>query len=524
MNFKIVVFCLTIAAPILLAVLALFVSNHHHTSSKTTLRKKENTKFKTFDNGNRIANIPYEEYLNCEPVKNYETVCGLSQKDYKKNTSIIQKKIDEVSKNTGGTVLLPEGTYYLAPIELKSNVTLYIPKETTLICIDSDSFFSLEKSSNAFIYANGAKNVHILGGGTIDANGLTFTSKPKTDSPFYALEYFNLYQRVILSRARIRFAKKSEFVRPNILRLSCCENSSVEGIRLKDTPSWTCVISNCKNFTVKNLVIDNHLHIANGDGIDITGGSGISIEHCFVATPDDGICIKSTDSDVSDVKITDCTVCSFANCFKIGTETEFDIKNISVKDCYFFMPDGIVGGYSGIAVESADGANVSNVTVSNIEMEGISSPLLIWLGNRLKRGRDKAGSITDIKIENIAAKNAELPCAITGCKDAYIDGVSINNLKFTYRDTKENLSVKRHVSDHAMSDYPEITRVSHYYFRSHEKSKYWSLPCCGIYIRFADNIFIKNFSCTPRRVNKLNMTKIEKAQVDFDNYRQTTYF
>lgn len=516
MKTKIIIPGITIIALALVVVSALLISNHRHTSSDTTLLEKEKTNFTTSDNGNRIANIPYEEYLYTGIAQSFETVEGLTEKDYKTNTSLIQSKIDEVSQNGGGSIILLKGEFLLAPIELKSNVSLYVPKGTTLVLVDHDTYINLNEENTAFIYANGAENVHLFGGGTIDGNGLTFTNEPKTDSPFYALETFNLYQRVILARNRIRFAKESEFARPNVLKFVNCENSSVEGIRLKDTASWTFLISDCRSFTVKNLVIDNHLHIANGDGIDITGGRGISVEHCFIATADDGICIKSTDADVSDVKVSDCTVTSFANCFKIGTETEFDIKNISVKNCKFFMPDGIVGGYAGIAIESADGANVSDVTVSDIEMDGISSPLLVWLGNRLKRGRDKAGSITNIKIENIKAKNAELPCAVTGCKDANINGITINNLDFTYRDTKENLSVRKNVSDHSMNGYPEITRVSHFYFSSHEKSKYWSLPCYGLYVRFAENVSVNNFTCTPRTVNTLDMIKTENADVKGD--------
>ncbi len=103
--------------------------------------------------------------------------------------------------------------------------------------------------------------------------------------------------------------------------------------------------------------------------------------------------------------------------------------DVQVDHCYFFMPnDGMTYGYSGIAIESADGSVIENVNISDIEMDGISSPFLIWIGNRLKYDEKNVGGIS---IKNIDAKNAEMPSAITGCevdgKTYYVENVSIEN-------------------------------------------------------------------------------------------------
>lgn len=87
-----------------------------------------------------------------------------------------------------------------------------------------------------------------------------------------------------------------------------------------------------------------------------------------------------------------------------------------IDNCYFFLPDGITGGYSGIAIESADGAVIQNITAENIKMDGISSPVLIWLGDRLKYDKKTVGGIDGVVIKNVSAQNTEMPSAITGCK------------------------------------------------------------------------------------------------------------
>lgn len=234
--------------------------------------------------------------------------------------------------------------------------------------------------------------------------------------------------------------------------------------------------------------------------------SGGNAKHCFIATGDDGIVLKPIGNEIRSVKISDCVIASYANCFKIGTETLFDVTDIAVENCRFFLPDGTTGGYAGLAIESADGSNISNVVIKNIEMDGISSPLLIWLGSRFKYDNKEVGSIDNISITNVKAVNTELPCAITGCrhrgKTYDVTNIRLSNIDIRYRDTNENLSVRKRTGMYAMSGYPEITRVSHIYFLSHEASKYWDLPCYGIFVRNAKGVEIDGFSVAPRSANK----------------------
>lgn len=247
------------------------------------------------------------------------------------------------------------------------------------------------------------------------------------------------------------------------------------------------------------------MHVANSDGIDICGVTNIKIEHGFIATGDDGIVLKPSDYEIRNVDETDCIISSYANCFKIGTETQMDVSGVSVKYCYFFLPCGITGGYSGIAIESCDGSNVSDISVSDIKMDGISSPLLIWLGNRFKYDKEEVGSIHGVNISNVTATNTEMPSAITGCiddenKTLYVQNVALNNINVSYRDTEEDLHIRKTIGESAMSGYPDITRVSHIYFISHELSKYWDLPCYAMAVRHVRNVTYDDYSVTPRPV------------------------
>lgn len=474
---------------------------------RTEALGKAETKYKADESGCRIINIPYDEYISETEIPQGALICDLSEANSgAENARIIQSQIDIASaKMAGGTVVIPKGRYKTTSIELKNNTTLFVQMGAELVSVSCDENENSDiKLESGVVIADNASNITITGGGTINGSGESFTLEPECDYPLYALKSFNLYTRVIESRKRLRKGKPVR--RSSVIHLKNSDNIKVYNIILKDSAGWTFNIENCKNAEIYDFIIDNHMHVANTDGIDISGSENVTIHHTFIATADDGIVLKAIENPINKVDIRDCIISSFANCFKIGTETQKDVSDVSIQNCYFFMPDGITGGYAGVAIETADGSDVSDVFVSDIEMDGVSSPLLIWAGNRMKFGKNKIGRIKNVTVKNISADNVELPSAINSCKDENgencISNIKLENIKAKYRDTKESLSVLKKVPEHSLTDYPEITRVAHIYFRSHGMSRYWDLPCYGLFIRNADEVEIKDFECTPRTVNK----------------------
>lgn len=506
---KTVIKVISVLLAIVIVILAAFgISYAEQATRDKTMLERTDTKFYTDETGNRIANIPYDEYLNqLERPDGALDVEELSQENSgEENAAAIQSAIDSLSEQGGGTVYIPEGEYKISTIMLKDNITLFVSYGAELISLSCDeNNASQSPLQNGVICADNAKNIAITGGGTINGMGETYTNEPAESEPFYALKYFNTYTRVIEARKRIREAK--EYPRTHILNLYNCENVNISGVRLKDAANWTFIVNDCENVNISDLIIDNSMHVANSDGIDIKGGDNIKINHCFIATGDDGIVLKPIEAPISNVYVSDCIISSYANCFKIGTETQMDVSVINVNNCYFFMPNGITGGYSGIAVESCDGSNVSDINISDITMEGVSSPFLIWLGNRLNYDKSAVGSINGVTIKNVTATDTEMPSAVTGCIDDdgvthYVENVTVENVNVTYRDTQEDLHIRDKIGEYTMSGYPDITRVSHVYFISHELSKYWDLPCYSLALKHVKNIEYSTYSTTPRTCNE----------------------
>ena len=277
-------------------------------------------------------------------------------------------------------------------------------------------------------------------------------------------------------------------------------------------------MTRCNGVRIENTVINDNRHVTNTDGIDLMQSSEVDIRHCFISCADDGIVLKNAvwercDGDMRSIHISDCEIISCTNAFKIGTETTFGISDVLVENCSFYMTDLYPGSVSGISIESADGSVVENVTVRNIEMNRCTCPVFIRLCNRnraalvneqsasaiefgvravhggeTEKSRfDMKGELKNILIENIRARDIELPVIVAGFKQKgtvkRVENVTLKNIDLKYRNAREIVDRRLFIPEY-VKEYPECWR-----FRN--------LPAYALWARHADNLVIENFSCTP---------------------------
>jgi hypothetical protein len=179
--------------------------------------------------------------------------------------------------------------------------------------------------------------------------------------------------------------------------------------------------------------------------------------------------------------------------FKIGTETYGDISDVVVEDCEAFTDGIFPGSISGISIESMDGSAVSDITVRNFSMTGVTCPLFIRLGNRNRYlNKSYRGGISDITIENVTAKGAEVPSIISGvAKDGnsalYVKNVTLKNFDVEYRESPENVELPKKVPEFK-SKYPENWRFG-------------DVPAYGLWARHVEGLTLIDFYVTPRSAN-----------------------
>lgn len=457
---------------------------------------------------------PEDEYITNQEIPK-ENVYDI--RDYGADVSLndnafaINQAIDDANK-TGGIVLVDGGDYVTTTVFLKSNVTLFINRNSALMSNKQGVGYN----GKGIIYAENVNNVLLTGGGKVKGNGEYFGRKPLLDSNITQHpEVIDVIKMRRDNRAQLRFAHESKYGGP--IYFKNCTDVKANNFIIENSAHWSFRIENCTNVTISDFVINNNRHVANADGFDIAGSSNLTICHCFVSTADDGICLKNAiwlgnNSTMENIHILNCEVISCTNAFKIGTETTFDIKNVIVEDCSFMMTDIYPGSVSGIAIESADGSCVKDIVVRNIKMERVTCPVFIRLCNRnrakevdsqsanavefgKKQGNassaskerfDMLGEIENVTIENVEAYGVELPCIVAGFTQnkitKYVKNVTFKNFDLNYAPYKEVYDKRRFIPEYS-DVYPESWR-----FRN--------LPAYAIWARHVKGLKLLDFNCS----------------------------
>ena len=392
-------------------------------------------------------------------------------------TEIIQKTIDECSVTGGGRVTVPAGKFLTGTLFLKDNVTLYLENGAVLL---GSTKIEDYKPANV-IKANGVHNICITGEGTIDGQGSAFW--------------------IPADRSRIHYSRTPQWIHKNprsgnLILLNGCKNVRIENIILKGSESWTLHLLGCDGVMVKGISIRNPIHGPNTDGIDIQACSNVRISDCDIYTRDDAIVLKNRHPDYygkacENITVTNCILTTECNGFKIGTESINDFKNIVFSNSVirtaklddelakvaagYVLPGNIRGiaPISGIALETVDGANLQGVTITNIVMDGVLTPIFIRLANRGAGDQKVAvpvpGTLKDVIISNIVAYGADLASSITAIPGSRIENVMLKNILIrTSGGGDKELATKE--MDEKIKAYPE--------------ARMWgTMPVSGFFVR-----------------------------------------
>lgn len=390
-------------------------------------------------------------------------------------TTTIQKAIDHCHKEGGGTVYVPPGDYQIGSILLKDNVTLYVESGATLIGSTDISDYT----SGHLIYAKDAKNVGIEGKGCIDGQGASFWVDKELDEDVLWRkgwgEVSHYYKRCL---------KRPE----RLVRFVGCQNVHVTDILLKNSANWTLHFLCCNEVSVHKIRIHNPLEGPNTDGIDIDSSQNVSISDCKICTGDDAIVLKNTNLEgrkqtTRNIAVTNCTLTTPCNAFKIGTESQSDFENISFSNSNIYSAEDweiYDKAISGISIEMVDGSKLSQVNISNITIMNARSPIFIRLGNR-GRGQKVAtpGRLSDVKISQIQARGAILPCIISGIEEAFMERIYLTDIHLSFIGAGEEAQIPAVVPD-IPSDYPEAVMFGRW------------LPVYGLFCRHVKGLFLRN--------------------------------
>jgi len=372
------------------------------------------------------------------------------------NTSAIQRAVDACARNGGGTVIVPAGVFLTGMVNLKSNVNFHVGPGAILQGIAKGAKYT------SLLLIDSAEHVSVTGEGIIFGDGKNFpVIESYPDRPY------------------LIFARNSK-------------NVKIENVTLRHSAAWALRLFGCEGVIIKGISIYSHANF-NNDGIDIDS-KDVIVSDCRVDSGDDGICLKNDDPKrpCENITITNCIVASNCNMIKMGTSSVSGFKNISISNCVFrkasesplhhwndaptnYIADRITG-ISGIALEIVDGGHMDQISISNISMTGVQTPIFIRLGSR----NNPTGSLKNVIISNVNATSASrMASAISAVPGFYIENVSLRDVIF------------KHTGGGTLADYQAAVPENEKGYPENRMFG-WTLPAYGLYVRHVKNLSLDN--------------------------------
>ena len=365
------------------------------------------------------------------------------------DTVAVQTAINCLPKN--GRLFFPEGTYLVAPLCLKSHITLEFSKEAKLLgspnrshypvipgkvydITTGEEFVSGTWEGNAvpmhqaLIFAENAEDITIVGPGTIDGNA------PE------AGWWINV--------------KEQPVGRPRLMFFNRCDGVRVHGIHACDSASWQMHPFFSKNVDFLDMFISAPKDSPNTDAIDPEACDRVDIVGCRFSVGDDCIAIKSGKIEIGTKYKTPANRHTIRNCLMefghgavtLGSEMAGGVTNLTVNRCVFRHTD------RGLRIKTRRGrgkyAVIDGVVFENIKMEGVLTPIVmnmwynccdpdrnseyVWSRKALPVD-DRTPYLGKFTFRNMVCEDCEAAaCYCDGLPERPIDEINVENIVFTF--------------------------------------------------------------------------------------------
>jgi len=436
------------------------------------------------------------------------------------DTPAINRAIEAVAAAGGGMLIFPAGTYLCFTIHLRSKVDIYLAPGCTILAADSpkpgettgqsggtydpaesntpwDPFQDYGHShwQNSLFVGDGLSDFSILGSGLMHGKGLSRGSNPRQVVEGY-----------------VSFVAEQPGVGNKAIALKNCRNVLLRDFSVLKGGHFALLATGVDNLTIDNLVIDT-----DRDGMDIDCCRNVRVSNCTVNSPwDDGICPKSSYAlgyarPTENVTIADCFVTGtyelgsvvagtwkkFADDarvprngrIKCGTESNGGFRNISISNC-------VIEGSKGIALETADGALLEDIAISNITMRDIAdAPFFLRLGRRDRGPKEtmRPGTLRRVLISNVSSSNSAGSAApiFSGIPENLIEDVKLSNCFFGHRGLKPPADASKPIPDWRTIKVPEIEDAYP------DPNRFGATPSHGFFIRHLRHLEMSHIEIAP---------------------------
>lgn len=201
-------------------------------------------------------------------------------------TDAIQRVIDLAAAEGGGLIVFPAGSYYSGSLFFKPGTALHLEKDALLLGSREICDFALlptrMEGENvnyfaALINADQVDGFSISGEGTIDGCGLDYWRH------FWLRRKFNPN------------CTNMDEMRPRLIYISNSSNVWLHGVKLRNSPFWTCHFYRCNKLRITDLEITapaRPIPSPSTDAIDLDVCKEVLIKGCYFSVNDDAVALK----------------------------------------------------------------------------------------------------------------------------------------------------------------------------------------------------------------------------------------
>lgn len=365
------------------------------------------------------------------------------------DTVSVQSAINCLPK--GGRLYFPEGSYLVAPICLKSHMTIELSESAKILgspdmsrypvipgkiydCLTGEEFIPGTWEGNAvpmhqaLIFAEHAEDITIIGPGTIDGNA---------EAAGWWIGF-----------------KERPVGRPRLMFFNRCDGIRVHGIHACNSASWQMHPFFSKNVDFLDMYISAPKDSPNTDAIDPEACDRVDIIGCKFSVGDDCIAIKSGKIEIGQKYKTPANRHTIRNCLMqfghgavtLGSEMAGGVTNLTVNRCVFKQTD------RGLRIKTRRGrgkqAVIDGVVFENIKMEGVLTPIVmnmwynccdpdrnseyVWSREHLPVD-DRTPYLGKFTFKNMICLDCEAAaCYCDGLPERPIEEINVENITFTF--------------------------------------------------------------------------------------------
>lgn len=364
------------------------------------------------------------------------------------DTMAIQSAMMSCPKD--GVVHIPAGVYHIKPLFLKSRQTIELVKGATLLgntnrhdypilpaqikrvdgsLLELSSWEGVPQPTYASLITGIlAEDVQIIGEGIIDENA----------------QHSDWWINHKVMRGAWR---------PKGVFLSNCKRISMQGVTVKNTPSWNLHPYFSSHIDFIDMKLISPKDSPNTDGCNPESCDHVNVIGVNFSVGDDCIAIKSGKYDMgmkyrrptSEMVVRNCMMAYGHGAVVLGSEMSGGIQNLSVSQCYFKETD------RGLRIKTRRGrgesAIIDGITFENIYMKDVLTPLVMnmyyycdddgkteYVYSKEKLPKDhRTPYLGKFEFKNMVCDNVHVAAGFFyGLPEQPIESITLENIKFTY--------------------------------------------------------------------------------------------